>query len=279
MAIQLAAEAESKVRKNLIQKIKDKAAELGRVPRQSDFNCQQRFYAVFGSWNEALRAAGFPVVKENLRLKYRYLHGQDYEPTKEDCIKSLKRLSVRLGRCRPTAKDIESETGIVSGCPKLKVIKRLFGSLDSALLKAGLGDLPTRREKEKRALLESIPAGGFLLSSELKSKRERRYAKERNITVVRAPKDQNLLTVLDWMRGVERNGVLPSREEIQSAMGKKAFQYLLEYCSGLSLREIGRKRGLSGEAVRRSMQSGALKTVKKYLPKSTASPLDTDGLS
>ncbi len=113
---QLALEAENKVKQILIQKIKNKAAELGRVPRQSDFNCQQRFYAVFGSWNEALRAAGFPVAKVSLRLKYRYLRGQEYKPTIEDCIESLKRLSEMLGNCRPTSDDIESEPGVKAGC-------------------------------------------------------------------------------------------------------------------------------------------------------------------
>lgn len=265
MAVErVALEAENRIKQVLIQRIKDKALELGRVPRQSDFTCWQRFYAVFGSWNEALRAAGFPVAKVSLRLKYRYLQGQDYKPTKDDCIESLKRLSEMLRNCRPTSDNIESELGMKAGCPKLTVIKRIFGTLENALREAGLDRLPTRREKEEYVQIDPVlESRVFLLSSELKDRRARKHARERGVPIVHDPKNRNLLTVLDWMRGVERKGILPTHEEIRSAMGDRAFQYLKEYCQGLSLRDIGEKNGLSKERVRQIMNKGASAAVRK----------------
>ncbi|HBT19964.1 MAG TPA: hypothetical protein DEA47_01115 [Peptococcaceae bacterium] len=262
---------EDRIKKILVQKIKDKALELGRIPKQTDFSNHQRFYAAFGSWNKALKAAGFPVKKECRRLKYRYIYGQEYVPSKEECIEALRRLSGKLGKCRPTFQDIESSAGIESGCPKYRIIKRTFGSLEKALEEAGLKDLPTKKQKEaaeKKKKLDAFFEGKkFVFDCEVKDKKLRFEAKKRKIAVVKAPKNKKLLTVLNWMRGVEDRGVLPSPEEIRLAVGEKKFKMLSAYRSGRSLAEIGKDIGLSKEGVRQNLLKGAEKAVRKFSKK------------
>ncbi|MGB9791746.1 MAG: homing endonuclease associated repeat-containing protein, partial [Thermacetogeniaceae bacterium] len=132
MAIECAVtDIDKEIRELLIKRLKDKARELGRVPTRTDFNNNVKvFCRVFGSWGNALRAAGFPARKLD-RLYYRYLQGQDFKPTKEDCVEALRRLSQELGGYRPTCHDVESELGVKVGCPKWKVIVKLFGSFEA----------------------------------------------------------------------------------------------------------------------------------------------------
>lgn len=48
-------------RENLIKQIKNKSIELKRIPFAKDFPNHKPFYRLFGSWNNALISAGFPV--------------------------------------------------------------------------------------------------------------------------------------------------------------------------------------------------------------------------
>lgn len=273
MAVEQAVvDIDEQIREMLIKKLKDKAKELGRVPTQADFGYRINvFYRVFGSWNNALQAAGFPVRELN-RLKYRYLQGQSYRPTKEDCIEALKRLSEELGGYRPTCHDVESEVGVKAGCPKWKVIVRLFGSFDAAIEEAGLKDLPTKRASEGRGgkvlrILDNQGDGSFYLSAEVLDRRTREHLKKQGIPIIPTPKSRAMLTVLDWLRGIEQEGILPARDEIRSAMGERAFEFLTDYCKGMTLRDIGEKHGISYETVRVVMTKGAEAAVKKLTKK------------
>lgn len=72
---------------DLIDIIQDKAKELGRVPTRRDV---KQFYTIskrFGSWNNALRLAGFDV------------NYQTYDDmTKDDCVKLIQQKTKELGR-------------------------------------------------------------------------------------------------------------------------------------------------------------------------------------
>jgi len=115
----------------LIQKLQQKAKELGRTPTTKDMrkpypSCR-KYYEVYKSWDEALIDAGFDV---NNKVKYprkKPDRGEIY--TKEKMIEILINKSKELGRI-PSSSDTMH--------PSTKTYVNKFGSWNNALFEAGL---------------------------------------------------------------------------------------------------------------------------------------------
>ena len=115
----------------LIQKLQQKAKELGRTPIARDMrkpypSCR-KYYEVYNSWDEALIDAGFDV---NNKVKYprkKPDRGEMY--TKEKMIEILVNKSKELGRI-PSSSDTMR--------PSTKTYVNKFGSWNKALFEAGL---------------------------------------------------------------------------------------------------------------------------------------------
>ena len=115
----------------LIQKLQQKAKELGRTPTTKDMrkpypSCR-KYYEVYNSWDEALIDAGFDV---NNKVKYprkKPDRGEMY--TKEKMIEILINKSQELGRI-PSSSDTMR--------PSTKTYVNKFGTWNKALFEAGL---------------------------------------------------------------------------------------------------------------------------------------------
>jgi hypothetical protein len=276
VAIQEVCVKTRKIKQSLIQQIHAKALELKRVPKLSDMLFTQRFITVFGSWNEALHAAGLPLAKSpRLRLAFRSLQGQGYLVSDEGCLESLKRLSGILGGYRPTTTDIESEIGAKAGCPSSSVIISRFGGMDNALRAAGLDHIQYKRkairdenrEKEESEAYDFLKGKSFVMLSDVPEQGEiiRSIAKKEGIPIVCTPKHRELQIVLGWMRGQACGDVVLSQKEIESGMGKKAYEILVQYCQGVSMADIGRLIGVTRERVRQVVTKKATELVQSIL--------------
>ncbi len=280
MAIEQAkAETEISLRQVLIQEIKKMALKVQRVPKLADLGSSRRFYVAFGSWNNALRAAGFPVArKTTLRLETRRMQGQKYEATENECLDALKRLSAVLGGYRPTVADLDSDLAAEVGCPTRNTIIRRFGSMVNALRSAGLVGLQTRHENvvtiEKARIAKVFKGKSFVMAGDLPKKNISKIARREGLRVVRASKSYEVNIVLDWMRGQAYDGALPDREGMRLAMGNDAYQYLVQYCQGRSMAKIGKDTGLTRERVRQVLTERAKALVRAILEKGG----DTHGL-
>lgn len=260
-------------KEKLLAALRKKAEEVKRTPRLKDFESGSPspavFYSVFGSWNQALEEAGFKPNRVNVRKTKKCI-------TKDYCVKSLRRLSKILGGVRPTLVDVASEAGIAAGCPTGKTIHSLFGSFKEALKYAGLYDLPTGRRKkmqEKQNIrwdfFDRIISGReFLLQAEIPLKpgtnpylQFRKYARQKNVTVINLHPTREVVVLLNWLRGIKAAGSLPGESEIASKMGERAFQYLLRLVKGESMQEIANTEGVSKERVRQIVSRGIKRAV------------------
>ena len=115
----------------LIQKLQQKAKELGRTPTTKDMrkpypSCR-KYYEVYNSWDEALIDAGFDV---NNKVKYprkKPDRGEIY--SKKKMIKILICKSKELGKIPSSSDTIR---------PSTKTYVNKFGSWNKALFEAGL---------------------------------------------------------------------------------------------------------------------------------------------
>lgn len=260
-------------KEKLLAALRKKAEEVKRTPRLKDFETGSPspfvFYRVFGSWNKALEEAGFEPNRVSVRKTKKGI-------TKDYCAKSLRRLSEILGGIRPTLVDVASETGIAAGCPTGKTIHSLFGSFKEALKYAGLYDLPTGRRKkmqEKQNIrwdfFDRIISGReFLLQAEIPLKpgtnlylQFRKYAGQKNVTVINLHPTREVVVLLNWLRGIKAAGILPEKNEIVSKMGERSFQYLLGLLKGESMQEIADREGITKERVRQIVSRGIKRAV------------------
>ncbi|WP_422938474.1 homing endonuclease associated repeat-containing protein [Thermanaeromonas toyohensis] len=76
--------------------------------------------------------------------------------TKEESLAALRRLSEMLGGTRSIVCDVRGKLGRQAGCASIEAIRRLFGSWETALEKAGLAGLPTRKSPERDIALRSL---------------------------------------------------------------------------------------------------------------------------
>lgn len=111
-------------RERLIQAIRDLAEELDAVPRRDQMRNEGKFAEKpyrreFGTWNQALRAAGYdPVDRKNI--------------PREELLNALKNLADRLGKT-PTANEMNT-----IGEFSHRTMELRFGSWNQALQEAGL---------------------------------------------------------------------------------------------------------------------------------------------
>ena len=115
----------------LIQKLQQKAKELGRTPITKDMrkpypSCR-KYYEVYKSWNEALIDAGLELNNRYGHLKNKRNSGEIY--SKEKMIEILINKSKELHR-------IPSCSDVMRPCVKTYINK--FGSWNNALFEAGL---------------------------------------------------------------------------------------------------------------------------------------------
>ena len=110
----------------LIELLQSRARNLGRTPTVKDVGSDNGMPSVvtyartFGSWNQALEAAGLSI--NNLKFEY----------TDEELIKLLQSRARNLGRT-PTVKDVGSDNGM----PSAMTYIRTFSSWNEALEIAG----------------------------------------------------------------------------------------------------------------------------------------------
>lgn len=115
----------------LLAKIKEVAAALGKTPTKSEFIWEtgtQRYvhliYKTFGSWSEAVRRAGYEVREKHKGVRVRH--------TTEELLDYL-RLFKRVNGRVPTATDFRRDY-----LPDYEVYIRRFGSIHEARLLAGI---------------------------------------------------------------------------------------------------------------------------------------------
>jgi len=116
----------------LIQKLQQKAKELGRTPTTKDmrkpYPSPKRYYEQYNSWDEAIIDAGLELNNRYGHLKNNKRNsGEIY--TKEKMIEALINKSKELGR-------IPSYSDVMRPCVKTYINK--FGSWNRALFEAGL---------------------------------------------------------------------------------------------------------------------------------------------
>jgi len=129
----------------LINKIKILSLRLGRVPTSNDLgrknNMPDRsvFEKRFGSWNNALRQAGFEI-----NCDYRVW-------TKEELLKKLREKAMELRRC-PTQRDVNNDPSM----PAKNNYRKYFRSFNGAIRKAGLNVNYGRNREELIKILQKL---------------------------------------------------------------------------------------------------------------------------
>jgi len=120
-------------KQELIENLIKISEELGRAPRirHLTYPSLEAYKRVFGSWSNALKAAGFTPLDQS---KY----------TKERLIGILKQIYAKTGKA-PTSKMLPS----LNNCPGIQVFKSRFGSWSNALKQAGIPISRTRYTKEE----------------------------------------------------------------------------------------------------------------------------------
>jgi phage terminase small subunit len=126
----------------MLDQLKELAEKLGRTPlareliaasRRGECAYIETFRRHFGTYNNALRAAG-------LRVRPRaYSRGQ--------LLHSLRELARRLGH-RPTARDV-NQASQRGECPSAKTYDNWFGRLSAAIHEARLNSMRPRRTPRK----------------------------------------------------------------------------------------------------------------------------------
>ena len=125
-------------KRSLIAGLRKEAKRLGRTPRRGSMPDGHAYRRVFGSWDNALEAAG---LTPNHTPRY----------TKEELLSQLKRESAKLGRA-PTTREIK-EMARKRQMASEPTFIRNFGSLKTALEEAGVakrkapGRLPNPKDK------------------------------------------------------------------------------------------------------------------------------------
>ncbi|HCL4455185.1 TPA: hypothetical protein N2D10_003212 [Clostridium botulinum] len=125
----------------LLEQVRDKAKELGRIPKTSEVKSYITIIKRFGSWNNALKKAGY-TNKEIYESKKRYVY------TNEDLLNIIKCKEKEIGRI-PHSKEIKQRN----------IISKRFGSWNNALKLAGYKDtqiLKKNKEFTREELLELI---------------------------------------------------------------------------------------------------------------------------
>lgn len=114
----------AKTRQELIRSLKVAEQELGRVPKMADFyGVHVSFYRHFGSWPQALAAAG--IIPCNPGATRR---------TDKEILASIKEYATELGRT-PSCTDFIRAT---PDAPCIGTITRRFGTWTAAVQAAGL---------------------------------------------------------------------------------------------------------------------------------------------
>ncbi|MBR3252842.1 DEAD/DEAH box helicase family protein [Candidatus Saccharibacteria bacterium] len=131
---------------DLIEALQRKAQELGRTPKIKDLDIDPTiasgytYVTRFGSWNNALKAAGLDINKQQ---KVR---------TREELINDLQRKAQELGRT-PTRRDVDTDPKMACG----GVYAAFFGSWNNALKVAGLEIiLQSKRNQTEEELIENL---------------------------------------------------------------------------------------------------------------------------
>lgn len=110
--------------KDLIEELQNFAKKLGRTPRKNETNLKNCKYSVnaykraFGTWNNALKAAGFQVTQGRTST--------------EEFLKEIKRVAKKISKS-PSLEEFEKETTL-----KSFAIRSHFDSWTDAVEKAGL---------------------------------------------------------------------------------------------------------------------------------------------
>ncbi|MBP3916033.1 hypothetical protein [Clostridium sp.] len=116
---------------DLLNIIKLKTKELGRLPKCNELKQSASILRTFGSWHKAIELCGF---EPNVR----------YKQSKEEFIKIIRNKATELGRT-PRYKDLKERKAIVSK----------FGTWNNALIESGL-DIIKVRSYTKEELLTSV---------------------------------------------------------------------------------------------------------------------------
>lgn len=110
-------------REQLIAELQELAEELGETPstetvRESDLKSPSTYIREFGSWNEAVRAAG---------LKPRKLH----EIPREDIIADLERIYSKHGKITTNLLNKEGNYGVATYFNKFNTIAEMEKEMNS----------------------------------------------------------------------------------------------------------------------------------------------------
>jgi hypothetical protein len=130
-------------KEELIEQLQRKAKELGRTPTGLDISADPRlahaatFRIIFGSYNQALVAAGLKI----LRPSY----------TKKQLVAQLQRKTAELGRL-PVGPDIQADPDMASW----KTFFNVFGSYNLALEAAGFGAWEREAKYTRAELLAQL---------------------------------------------------------------------------------------------------------------------------
>ncbi len=115
----------------LLDAIQGFHSTTGRVPKLTEVGKQHAYVNHFGSWNNALKLAGFEPRNRALNIP-------GMKTLKEDRIERIKRFDKILGRV-PTNQDFYS-----IGTLRRKTLRRYFGSVRNAYIAAGI-NYPLRK--------------------------------------------------------------------------------------------------------------------------------------
>jgi len=242
-------------RASVVEALRGLAARLGRVPRMRDAGkngvpdagtcCR-----LFGSWNNALRAAGLPVNRNSPAFTWR--HPGD---SREDAMRALRAAAEQAGG--PPSVGLYEELRLSLGrsdWPSVCTLRVLFGSWSAAVEVAGLDGGPRLRlvrapgvatEAFVRDVVSRVLERGFAvpgdfagLSSGVASRARAELAR-RGVPVV-----------VVWRRTAGFLVEAASRGWPEVQGKERGRGYALRLASGETMRAIGESEGLTRERVR-----------------------------
>ncbi|APR02582.1 TPA: homing endonuclease associated repeat-containing protein [Clostridium botulinum] len=132
-------------REELLELIRCKCNELGRIPKRAEFELQYEVYKNFDSWNDALKLAGIEIKSEKKKIKS---NEKKKKYSDEDLLQKIKNKYNELGEI-PKSYQVENYT----------IIIRRFNGWDNALKKAGFDNKELKKYKKtytKKDLLNMI---------------------------------------------------------------------------------------------------------------------------